>query len=150
MAELTKRVMGGVAVAVLLSAITGPGHAQDADDASLDVTIRLLPENAVGPEEITRQIELPPAAARRSDNAATPPADPANGLPPGAEQGRGSGLDVAAEARERGREFGQEVAEQARENRENAGRPDGAGPPLDPPATPGGPNGPPAAPPGRP
>jgi hypothetical protein len=133
-------------------------HSQQAEgDAALEVTIRLLPENAVGPEEISRRIELPAAAA-----FPTPPEQPADGPPPGAENGGGAGLDIAAEARERGREFGQEVAEQARENRENAGRPDEPGPPIDvpgPPDTPGPPDVPgppedgpglPVTPPGRP
>ena len=40
-----------------------PVQSQEASESSLEVTIRLLPENAVGPEEITRRIELPPAAA---------------------------------------------------------------------------------------
>lgn len=126
--------------------------AQDASETSLEVTIRLLPENAVGPEEITRRIELPPAAA----NATPPRAEAADEAPPENERGRGD--EISSEARERGREFGQETAEQARENRENAGRPDEAGRPDDPgrpddagpPQEPPGPGGPPATPPGRP
>jgi hypothetical protein len=146
MATKTKRMMGLTASAALLSALAFAAEAQGPSDTSLEVTIRLLPENAVGPAEITKEIELPPAAA----NAAAPPADPAGGPPPGAERGNGQGLDVAAEARERGREYGQDVAEQARENRENAGRPDDAGPPVDPPGGPNDPPGPPITPPGRP
>lgn len=142
-AMMTRRI-GQAACAALVAALAFAGHSQEANDASLEVTIRLLPENAVGPDEITRRIELPPVAA------ATPPADAANGPPPGADNGRGPGLDIATEARERGREFGQEVAEQARENRENAGRPDDAGPPLDLPSPPDPPQEPPATPPGRP
>jgi hypothetical protein len=125
-------------------------HAQEASEASLEVTIRLLPENAVGPEEITRRIELPPAAAI----PAPPRAEAADEAPPESERGRGD--EISREARERGREFGQETAEQARENRENAGRPDDAGRPEDvgppddvgPPEEP--PRGPPTPPPGRP
>ena len=131
-------------------------HAQPGSETSLDVTIRLLPENAAGPEEITRRIELPPAAA----NPTPPRADAADEAPPDNDRGRGD--EVAGEARERGREFGQENAERARENRENAGRPDDAGPPDDagrpedpgrpddagPPGEP--PRGPPITPPGRP
>ncbi len=124
--------------------------AQEASEASLEVTIRLLPENAVGPEELTRRIALPPAAARP-----TPPrAEPADEAPPENEGGRGK--EISSEARERGREFGQETAEQARENRENAGRPDDVGRPEDPgrPDDPGPPQepprGPPTTPPGRP
>jgi len=131
-------------------------HAQEASETSLEVTIRLLPENAVGPEEVTRRIELPPAAA----NPVPPRAEATDDAPPENERGRGD--EISREARERGREFGQETAEQARENRENAGRPDDvgrpddAGPPDDvgppddagPPPEP--PRGPPTTPPGRP
>jgi hypothetical protein len=92
-------------------------HAQPPGDTNLDVTIRLLPENAVGPDEITRRIELPPAAA----NATPPRADAADEAPPDNERGRGD--EVSSEARERGREFGQEVSEQARQNRETRGGP---------------------------
>lgn len=138
-----------IVCAALLGASASSGGAQEAAvDAALEVTIRLLPENAVGrPDEITRRIELPPAAR---------PESPTDGAPPGARNGLGAGLDTATEARERGREFGQEIAEQARENRENAGRPDHAGPPsspgppADPPAPPGNVPGPPITPPGRP
>jgi len=147
MATMTKSWLRHAVCCALFAAVGCAAHAQDAIDSSLEVTIRLLPENAVGPGDVTRRIELPPAVAERP---ATPPADPTQGPPPGAENGGGQGLDVATEARERGRDFGQEVAEQARENRENAGRPDDAGPPNDLPSPPGGPNGPPATPPGRP
>jgi len=43
-------------------------------ESNLDVTIRLLPENAAGPEDITRRIQLPPAAANRA-----PPPRPESG-----------------------------------------------------------------------
>ena len=146
--------LGRAACAALVSAIAFAGHAQDetdARDASLEVTIRLLPENAVGPAELTRQIELPPAAARRNSNAPESVPDRENAPPQDGANGRGS--EVAAEARERGRDFGQDVAEQARENRESAGRPDEPGPPANLPAPPRGPSdppGPPTTPPGRP
>jgi hypothetical protein len=99
----------------------------------LEITMTLLPDKAADAADITKHIELPsapgPAAAagKRPDDL------------PGAEHGKGEGLDTASEARERGREFGQEVAEQARQNRENAGRgPDSPpGPPADLPVTPG-------------
>jgi hypothetical protein len=139
------------AVCVALAMAGGAAaRAQDAGDANLDVTIRLLPENAVGPEDITRRIELPPAAANptppraESDDEA---AQPGNDK----EKEKGRGDEISDEARERGREFGQETAEQARGNRENAGRPDdapGRGPPD--PNAPPGPRGPPQTPPGRP
>jgi hypothetical protein len=142
--------------AALATVATVAVDAQEASEASLEVTIRLLPENAVGPEEITRRIELPPAAAI----PAPPRAEAADEAPPDSERGRGD--EISRDARERGREFGQETAEQARENRENAGRPDDAGPPDDvgppddagrpddagPPEEP--PRGPPTPPPGRP
>jgi hypothetical protein len=137
------------AVCVALAMAGGvAAHAQDAGDANLDVTIRLLPENAVGPEDLTRRIELPPAAARP-----TPPRAESDdeAAPPGNDKEKDRGDDAADEARERGREFGQETAEQARGNRENAGRPDdapGRGPPD--PNAPPGPRGPPQTPPGRP
>jgi hypothetical protein len=137
------------AVCVALAMAGGvAARAQDAGDANLDVTIRLLPENAVGPEDITRRIELPPAASRP-----TPPRAESDdeAAPPGNDKEKDRGDDAADEARERGREFGQETAEQARGNRENAGRPDdapGRGPPD--PNAPPGPRGPPATPPGRP
>jgi hypothetical protein len=151
MAMTTKERLIRAACAALVVSIAGVAHSQEARDASLEVTIRLLPENATRPDEITRRIELPPAAA----NPAAPPARPAEDGP-GRDENNGRGRDVAEEARERGREFGQEVSEQARENRENAGRPDDRGPPEDrgrpddqgPP--PGQPQGPPATPPGRP
>jgi hypothetical protein len=144
MATTTKQRRAHAACAVLVAAIAGVGHSQETRDASLEVTIRLLPENAARPDEITRRIELPPAAA----NPAAPPARPAEDAPAGDDNNNGRGREVAEEARERGRDFGQEVAEQARENRENAGRPDDRGPPEDR----GRPDdkGPPATPPGQP
>ena len=139
------------AVCVALAMAGGvAARAQDAGEANLDVTIRLLPENAVGPEDLTRRIELPPAAA----NPTPPRAESGDGdeaAAPDDDKDKGRGEETADEARERGREFGQDVADQARGNRENAGRPDdapGRGPPD--PAEPPGPRGPPDKPPGRP
>ncbi len=99
----------------------------------LEITMTLLPEKAKDATEITRKIELPVAGQSKTDGKR--PAEL-----PGAEHGKGQGLDTAAEARERGREFGQAVAEQARDNRENAGRRDDhpGGPPADLPVTPHG------------
>jgi hypothetical protein len=145
------RMARGVFVAVAVAGAVSAYAQEPAAETNLDVTIRLLPENAVGPQDITRRIELPPAVA-----AAARPEQPTEGPPPGADNGQGRGLDVATEARERGREFGQERAEQARENRENAGRPDDvgrpddAGPPIDPPSPPVEPPGPPIEPPSPP
>ena len=102
--------------------------------ARLEITMTLLPENAKDATEITRKIELPPAGTQPGSEGKRP------SELPGAEHGKGEGLEKAAEARERGRELGQDVAEQARENRENAGRRnDPPGPPADRP----GRNGPP-------
>jgi hypothetical protein len=172
-AARSTRFAAGVALASALAAVA---HAQPASDASLEVTIRLLPENAVGPQEITRRIELPPAAVteapqdRADGSRPDPERDRADGREPGPrvepeagggearEQARGQGRDVATDARERGREAGREAADQARENRENAGRPDDAGPrgrpddagpPRDPPGRPDD-AGPPGGPPGNP
>jgi hypothetical protein len=161
----------GAAGALLAALLAAAAQAQPPGDSSLEVTIRLLPENAVDPAEITRRIELPPAVRPE------PSPDGAEGARPGAEQDRDDtrpegprerpelgggeardqlrdeGRGVGSEARERGRE----AAEQARENRENAarsddarprGRPDDAGPPGDPPGRPDD-AGPPAGPPGN-
>ena len=117
-------------------------------ESNLDVTIRLLPENAAGPEDITRRIQLPPAAANRA-----PPPRPESGADKdhkaaaSDDKEKGRGNEAADEARERGREAGKETADQARGNRENAGRPDdspGRGPKDEP-----GPRGRPDTPPGR-
>src|SRR5690349_4589531 len=148
MANVNTRFVARALCAALALAWAVASYAQEKRENNLDVTIRLLPENAVGPEDITRRIELPPAAARptppraEGDDAAQPPADDK-------EKDKGRADDAANEARERGREFGQETAEKARGNREDAGRPDdkpGRGPPTDP----GNPRGPPEKPPGRP
>ena len=100
--------------------------------ARLEITMALLPENAKDTSEITRKIALPSPGEKRESQGSKRPAEL-----PGAEQGKGEGLEKAAEARERGREFGQDVADQARENRENAGRRhDPPGPPPDRPVGP--------------
>ena len=150
MANVNTTLVARAVCAALAMAWAVAAYAQQPSESNLDVTIRLLPENAVGPEDITRRIELPPAAAKptppsaEGDDSAQPPADDK-------EKDKGRGDEIADEARERGREFGQETAEQARGNRENAGRPDdapGRGPPDG--APPGNPRGPPQTPPGRP
>ena len=148
MANVNTTLVARALCAALAVAWAVAAYAQEKSENNLDVTIRLLPENAVGPDDITRRIELPPAAARptpprpEGDEAAQPPADDK-------EKKENDRADEAAdEARERGREFGKETAEEARGNRENAGRPDdkpGRGPPDEP-----GPRGPPEKPPGRP
>ena len=113
---------------------------------NLDLTMVLLPENAAGPEEITRRIELPPATDPAAGQQPTTPNEASGG------DGKDNGRDTAAEARERGREFGHEAKDDAREERENAGLGDGVpGPPQvgrDPPGRPDDPGNP--DPPGRP
>jgi hypothetical protein len=142
-----------LAFAVALAGV-GSANAQDNERAleRLEVTMTLLPEQARDAAEITRRIELPPAAARGAESGAQP-----NELPTPPSDAAQQGLETAAEARERGRDFGQQVAEEARQNRENAGRgdalgpPDGipTGPPSDLPSPPNDLPGPPANP-GRP
>lgn len=138
-----------VTAALLTGFIAASANAQERALERLEITMALLPENAVGPEVIISRIELPPAADQGGANGQRPEELP------GATNGQGKGLETATEARERGRELGQDVAEQARENRDNAGRGDDPpGPPDDlpgPPADlPGAPGSPPADPPGRP
>ena len=126
-------------LALALAAGAGAAQAQERERATerLELTMKLLPPQARDAGEITRRIELPPPPAAEPGEA--------NGQRPeelpGAENGRGKGLENAAEARERGRAFGQDVAAEARENRENAGRGnDSPGPPADRPSPPGNPN----------
>ena len=136
-----------VIAALLTGFITASVNAQERALERLEITMALLPENAVGPEAIISRIELPPAAGAEGQRPEELP---------GLQNGQGKGLETATEARERGRELGQDVAEQARENRDNAGRGDDPpgppddlpGPPADVPGAPGN-GGPPIAP-GRP
>lgn len=114
---------------------------EEKGDDSLDLTMKLLPEDAKTPEPITRHIELPvPPASSDKSQSRSDAAPPIEGV--------GQGRDTASEAQERGREFGQDVAQQARDNRENVGRDRTAGPPDS--AGPGAnPPGPPITPPGQ-
>jgi hypothetical protein len=119
-----------IAALALCAASTAGAQSQEKRADNLDLTMKLLPEHAKGPEEITKRIELPRPAGtgERKDDRPDgdqngshkddkgPPSDPG-------EQGR----STAEQARERGREFGQDVAEQARENREIAGHGAGSG-----------------------
>jgi len=150
MANVNTTLMARAVCVALAMAGGVAAHAQAPSDSNLDVTIRLLPENAVGPEDITRRIALPPAAA-----SPAPPRPESNdgddATPPGQDKEKERSDEAAEEARERGRALGKETADEARGNRENAGRPDdapGRGP-RDP-AEPPGPRGPPETPPGRP
>lgn len=134
-----------VTAALLTGFMAASVNAQERALERLEITMALLPENAVGPEAIISRIELPPAAEQGADGQRPEEL-------PGLTNGQGEGLETAAEARDRGRELGQDVAEQARENRDNAGRGDDPpGPPADVPAPPAdvpGNSGPPADPPG--
>lgn len=145
----------GIMLTGIATAIATPvARAQDSAD-SLEVTIVLLPENATGPEEVIRRIELPLTQPNQSGDRENGQSQSA---PPEAVETGGEGLDVAADARERGEDFGKQIAEQARENRENFGREDEGedpGPPpgieLPPTGPPDGvPGGPPGGPPGAP
>lgn len=137
MLKLNHIAVATVALAGLVALpVAAQQQAEKRTPPRLEITMTLLPANAKDATEITRKIELPAAGQSKADGK--PPAEL-----PGAEHGKGQGLDTAVEARERGREFGQAVAEQARDNRENAGRRDDhpSGPPADLPVTPhnGGP-----------
>ncbi|WP_373001963.1 hypothetical protein [Marinobacter sp.] len=68
----------------------------------LDVTMRMVTDDAELTDSVVREIELP-RAIERPDN-------------PGKSGSRG--LDAASEARERGREFGESMSEKARQSRE--------------------------------
>lgn len=129
----SNRIATTVAALALLAAlpVAAQQQAPQPPPPRLEITMTLLPENAKDPSSVTRKIELPAAGQAKTDGKR--PADI-----PGAEHGKGQGLDTAAEARERGRDFGQAVAEQARDNRENAGRRDDhpSGPPPDRPTPP--------------
>lgn len=71
-------------------------------DDDLDVTMRMVTDDAELTDSVVREIELPRAIER-----------PEN---PGKSGSRG--LDAASEARERGREFGESMSEKARQSRE--------------------------------
>lgn len=68
----------------------------------LDVTMRMVTDDAELTDSVVREIELP-RAIERPDNPGK------SGSP---------GLDAASEARERGREFGESMSEKARQSRE--------------------------------
>lgn len=116
MSKATKTLARAAAYAALYGSFAVAAHAQDASEASLEVTIRLLPENAVGPGELTRRIELPPAA----EGARPPPRDE---RPSGAENERGRGNDAAApEARGRGNDNADATRERSNETADAARR----------------------------
>ena len=68
----------------------------------VDVTMRMVTDNAELTDSVVREIELPRTIGK-----------PEN---PGESGSRG--LDAASEARERGREFGESMSEKARQSRE--------------------------------
>ncbi|TYC61088.1 hypothetical protein FMN52_04345 [Marinobacter sp. BW6] len=68
----------------------------------LDVTMRMVTDDAELTDSVVREIELPRATER-----------PEN---PGKSGSRG--VDAASEARERGREFGESMSDKARQSRE--------------------------------
>lgn len=133
--------MRSVLLAVVFAVVTAPAAAEDGPDPAeltedLDLTMRLMPQDAQRPDIITKTITLPPAALRNRQDDGDAGDD--------AEDRGQDGRDIADEARERGRDFGQDMAERARENREDATR---GGPPED---IPGPPDDLPGGPPGKP
>ncbi|WP_449287464.1 hypothetical protein [Marinobacter sp. PE14] len=68
----------------------------------LDVTMRMVTDDAELTDSVVREIELPRTLER----------------PEGPGQSGSRGADAASEARERGREFGESMSEKARESRE--------------------------------
>ena len=86
----------GLAVFLLVAPTTTVAN----DD--LDVTMRMVTDDAELTDSVVREIELPRAIGK-----------PGN---PGESGSRG--LDAASEARERGREFGESMSEKARQSRE--------------------------------
>ncbi|MDX1558484.1 MAG: hypothetical protein R3193_06230 [Marinobacter sp.] len=87
-------------VAFLMPGFFVPATALANDD--LDVTMRMVTDDAELTDSVVREIELP-RAIERPDNPGK------SGSP---------GLDAASEARERGREFGESMSEKARQSRE--------------------------------
>ena len=85
---------------LLLIGLGAPATTLANDD--LDVTMRMVTDDAELTDSVVREIELPRAIER-----------PEN---PGESGSRG--LDAASEARERGREFGESMSEKARQSRE--------------------------------
>lgn len=127
-----RSVFVSVCVAAGACVAAADSLAQDAGGEAieiLDVTMELLPEDAVRPETITRMIELPDAVAEASRRNAAAGLERAEtgGNGAAAPDAAEDGLAIAAEARER-------ALEQAQEARESAGRgrPDFAGPPDSP------------------
>lgn len=92
---LNARVIG-----LLMTALVAPMTTLANDD--LDVTMRMVTNDAELTDSVVREIQLPRAVER-----------PGN---PG-ESGS-SELDAARDARERGREFGESMSEKARQSRE--------------------------------
>ena len=102
------KIRAGAITALTVLVLTG-GTAVAQDDV-LAVTMTILPEQAEAPDDVLRDIELPPDVFE--DSVA-------------AEQGEANsqtGRDTADAARLDGREFGEEARELAEDNRERFGR----------------------------
>ena len=87
-------------VGLLVIGFGAPATTLANDD--LDVTMRMVTDDAELTDSVVREIELPRAIER-------PDSPGKSGSP---------GLDAASEARERGREFGESMSEKARQSRE--------------------------------
>lgn len=87
-------------VGLLVFGVSLPATTLANDD--LDVTMRMVTDDAELTDSVVREIELP-RAIERPDNPGK------SGSP---------GLDAASKARERGREFGEAMSEKARQSRE--------------------------------
>lgn len=85
------------------ASVSSPVLASD----DLDVTMRMVTDDAELTDSVVREIELP-RAPKRPEQALEP---------------RGPGRDAARDARERGREFGQSVSERARDKADLPQRP---------------------------
>ncbi len=153
------------ALVLCAGAAYGQPPAAGPAEGNLDVTMTLLPQNATGPEDVTRVIELPAgvrerkahadaAAAGGHPDAAGQAASPARGpgggdrvpqgkaaAPRGAQPPSAAALDAAEGARELGSDVGRALTDQAQENREARGRGRGAGTGGGPGQVPGGPPG---------
>ena len=93
-------VLSAGLVGLLMLGVWVPATTLANDD--LDVTMRMVTDDAELTDSVVREIELPRAIEK-----------PEN---PGESGSRG--LDTASEARERGREFGESMSEKARQSRE--------------------------------
>ena len=134
---IKKQVILGFMTYAVLSLSVAQAQSDDDTDGNLDLTMRLMPENAGSPEAVTRPIELPESAAAEAraaqerSNQGLVTANAARG-----NENRAEGLAIAEQARAEGSEFGQAARELAQENRENAGRGERPEMPVTPPTPP--------------